>query len=504
MPRPVRPRGAATHGPVPVPARNGHSHRVWLAGGRWLLQPPYPTEFAPRSSLQWNLGSGFPYRVREVPLSHIQYERRGSCAAAAASRPAATARMLDQVLHVCPHRTCVAAAGCPFADGHCPPFPRSSKDSRANLRQRQVEIGDLIVPVPANGQWYQAVEALRLLIELKQKGVKLRAVVEYWREKKWICHTYKRVMAMMQRAQEAMARGSALESCVREWQEAGHVKTGRPSYMTDAEFKDFVLEHSKRTQGEPPSVQDVLDNLAKRKAEFLEMHGKDGSDAKVCMKSAKRYLATLAASDGEDELPLEVKEWASKVAGRTSRTKGQARAQGEPRIPAVHFCPPHVLLARACPKVAELDLVEDEQALVTELHKLGVKKDSDLKYISKTDLHNASLSPVSKAKIQSLAESLGASFVSTVGASFVTTSDIAPWLASVGIPKDDVNKVVHHLGQKDFGVKTLKILLALEGEDVDTVLRGLPLGQRNLIKKCIQAGSPEGSALHKEKCKEEA
>jgi len=418
--------------------------------------------------------------------------RRGSgaaAAAAAAARPAAAARLLGQVAHVCPHRHLLGCGGPPFLTVvDYPPLPGSAKDSR-QLRQRQVEIGDLIVPVPANGQWYQAVEALRLLIELKQKGVKLRAVVEYWREKKWIGHTYKRVMAMTQRAQEAMARGSALESCVREWQEAGQVKTGRPSYMTDSEFKDFVLEHSKRTHGEPPSVQDVLDNLAKRKAEFLEMHGKDGSDAKVCLKSAKRYLATLAASEGEDGLPLEVKEWASKVAGRTCRTKGQGRGQGQARTPVAHFCPPHVLLASACPKVAELDLVEDEQTLVMELNKLGVKKDSDLKYISRTDLHNASLSPVSKAKIQSLAESLGASFVSTVGASFVSTSDIAPWLASVGIPKEDVDNVVHHLGQKEFGVKTLKILLALEGEDVDTVLRGLPLGQRNLIKKTIQSGS---------------
>jgi hypothetical protein len=43
----------------------------------------------------------------------------------------------------------------------------------------------------------------------------------------------------------------------------------------------------------------------------------------------------------------------------------------------------------------ELDLVKDEQTIYSEL---GIKKDSHLKYVSKADLQNASLSPVSKRR----------------------------------------------------------------------------------------------------------
>ena len=48
-------------------------------------------------------------------------------------------------------------------------------------------------------------------------------------------------------------------------------------------------------------------------------------------------------------------------------------------------------------------------------------------------------------------------------------------------------EVVGQFMKPEFGVSTLKMLFALDEEDVDDIVKDMPLGQRKLIKKSIDA-----------------
>ena len=75
-----------------------------------------------------------------------------------------------------------------------------------------------------------------------------------------------------------------------------------------------------------------------------------------------------------------------------------------------------------------------------------------------------------------------------LGAAQVTgqvESDLAAWLRSIGVADESLAHVMGHLAKPEYRVYSLKILFALNGEDVDEILQGLPLGERRLIKKAI-------------------
>ena len=86
---------------------------------------------------------------------------------------------------------------------------------------------------------------------------------------------------------------------------------------------------------------------------------------------------------------------------------------------------------------------------------------------------------MTKTKIENLAKSLDASLG-------VFAGDLAPWLRSIGIDEESVEDVLQNFTKPEFGVTSLKILFALDNEDIDEILKGVPLGQRKLIKKSIE------------------
>ena len=65
-------------------------------------------------------------------------------------------------------------------------------------------------------------------------------------------------------------------------------------------------------------------------------------------------------------------------------------------------------------------------------------------------------------------------------------SDLASWLHSIGVDGESIGDVVQTFERPEYGVKTLKMLFALDDEDLDDILKGMPLGQRRLIKRSIE------------------
>ena len=65
-------------------------------------------------------------------------------------------------------------------------------------------------------------------------------------------------------------------------------------------------------------------------------------------------------------------------------------------------------------------------------------------------------------------------------------SDLVAWLRHIGIADEHLADVVGRFTDRKNAVTSLKILFTLDGEDVDIVLEGLPVGVRKLIKKSVQ------------------
>ena len=135
---------------------------------------------------------------------------------------------------------------------------------------------------------------------------------------------------------------------------------------------------------------------------------------------------------------------------------------------------------RKFPKVDTLGLTEDIETVVRQLAGLGVATDDDLKLLTKKEIPKLDLAPVSKTKVENLVKSLGA-FTATGG------EELVPWLRHIGVDEESIDDVVGQFMKPEFGVSTLKMLFALDEEDVDDIVKDMPLGQRKLIKKSIDA-----------------
>jgi len=102
-----------------------------------------------------------------------------------------------------------------------------------------------------------------------------------------------------------------------------------------------------------------------------------------------------------------------------------------------------------------------------------------LKYLTHTEMQSLSVTPVSKTKIRNLATT---SFGALIAADH---TDLHQWLLRIGIAEADVEGIVHELNRPEFGVNNLKTLFAIDAEDIDDILKNLPLGKRKLIKKSM-------------------
>ena len=60
------------------------------------------------------------------------------------------------------------------------------------------------------------------------------------------------------------------------------------------------------------------------------------------------------------------------------------------------------------------------------------------------------------------------------------------WLLYIGVDADELNNVVTRFQEPEFGIRTLKLLFALEDGDIDELLKIFPLGNRRLLKKSIK------------------
>jgi len=132
------------------------------------------------------------------------------------------------------------------------------------------------------------------------------------------------------------------------------------------------------------------------------------------------------------------------------------------------------------PKVDALGLTEDIEKVVRQLHRLGVSTEDDLKLLTKEEIPKLDVAPVSKTKIENLAKSLGAFKATGSG------EELVPWLRHIGIAEESIDDVLGQFTKPEFGVTTLKMLFALDEEDVDDIVKTMPLGQRKLIKKSIE------------------
>jgi len=69
----------------------------------------------------------------------------------------------------------------------------------------------------------------------------------------------------------------------------------------------------------------------------------------------------------------------------------------------------------------------------------------------------------------------------------VVQGDLGQWFRSIGFEGEDLEDIVARFIRPGIEVKNLRALFALDPEDIDDVLEGLPLGTRKVIKKSIQA-----------------
>jgi hypothetical protein len=69
----------------------------------------------------------------------------------------------------------------------------------------------------------------------------------------------------------------------------------------------------------------------------------------------------------------------------------------------------------------------------------------------------------------------------------VVQGDLGQWFRSIGFEGEDLEEIVARFIRPGIEVKDLRTLFALDPEDIDDVLEGLPLGKRKVIKKAIQA-----------------
>ena len=79
----------------------------------------------------------------------------------------------------------------------------------------------------------------------------------------------------------------------------------------------------------------------------------------------------------------------------------------------------------------------------------------------------------------------------------VVQGELGRWILSKGIASEDLETIVGRFIRPGIEVKDLRTLFALDPEDVDQVLEGVPMGSRKLIKKAYLAElpkQPEGAA----------
>ena len=67
-----------------------------------------------------------------------------------------------------------------------------------------------------------------------------------------------------------------------------------------------------------------------------------------------------------------------------------------------------------------------------------------------------------------------------------TSGDLASWLKEIGVSSEEhIQRVMLQFTRPEFDITSRPLLFALDEDDVDDILKELPLGLRRLIKKAI-------------------
>ena len=69
----------------------------------------------------------------------------------------------------------------------------------------------------------------------------------------------------------------------------------------------------------------------------------------------------------------------------------------------------------------------------------------------------------------------------------VIEGDLGRWILSLGLEGEELEDLVVRFIKPGIAVKTLRSLFALDPEDIDEVLEGLPLATRRVVKKAYLA-----------------
>ena len=69
----------------------------------------------------------------------------------------------------------------------------------------------------------------------------------------------------------------------------------------------------------------------------------------------------------------------------------------------------------------------------------------------------------------------------------VIEGDLGRWLLSIGFEGEELEDLVVRFLKPGIAVKHLRALFALDSEDIDEVLEGLPLATRRVVKKAYLA-----------------
>ncbi len=67
----------------------------------------------------------------------------------------------------------------------------------------------------------------------------------------------------------------------------------------------------------------------------------------------------------------------------------------------------------------------------------------------------------------------------------VVSSDLAPWLRSLGLSDDESMSIMLHFRKPEYEITNLATLEALGDQDLDEVLKDLSLGKKRLLKKAL-------------------
>jgi len=241
-----------------------------------------------KSNRQWQRAAQVDFAVREGVRAVLT--------------PALTPKLVSEKLQQYVEGASSSAAGLPVQDFTVRDATSSIRGGRP-VRPRTFKLDGHEIMEPANGEWYQTSEAVRILYELKQTGARiLRKVITRWHQ-----HTPPQIdiqqaalMKKVQRVELAVQQGFSVEDALdrlitdrvaMDEKPAG----GRPPVMRRDEFVSALKHHCRHEQAASKETAAVI--LAEAKAQQYKMKGLRPSSGEVCVRTVHNWWQTVGGAD---------------------------------------------------------------------------------------------------------------------------------------------------------------------------------------------------------------